>query len=75
MSKNNQQHNHEPTIAELYPELSSAEQQEAEYYLVRYFAIIKRIFERVASEHPDFLTELEERATLKGESGQIESPE
>lgn len=75
MSENNEQFNKEPIIAELYPELSAAEQQEAEYYLVRYFAVVKRIFERIAREHPEFLTELEEKATLRRESGQTESIE
>lgn len=73
MSENYAQLNNEPTIAGLYPELSPMEQQEAEYYLLRYFAVVKRIFERVAREHPEFLTELEEKATLRRESGQADS--
>lgn len=32
-------------IAEMYPDLSPEEQQEAEYYLTRYFEIIHSIFE------------------------------
>ncbi len=32
-------------IAEMYPDLSPEEQQEAEYYLTRYFEIVHSIFE------------------------------
>ena len=39
-----------PTIAELYPELSMEQQEEAEYFLRRYLDLIKRIYERVERE-------------------------
>jgi hypothetical protein len=53
------------TIADLYPNLTLEEQAEAEYRLHGYLAIVRRIFERVARERPDVLTELEERAMLR----------
>lgn len=53
------------TIADLYPNLTPEKQAEAEYRLLGYLAIVRRIFERVVREHPDVLTELEERAMLR----------
>lgn len=35
------------TIAELYPELTKEQQEEAAYYLARYLDIVQGIFERV----------------------------
>lgn len=35
-------------ITSLYPVLSTEQQSEAEYYLKRYIAIVRRIFERVS---------------------------
>ena len=55
----------EITIADLYPNLTSEQQAAAEYRLLGYLAIVKRIFERVARERPDILTELEKRAMLR----------
>lgn len=34
------------TISDLYPDLSPEEQQEAAYWLGRYLAVIRKIFER-----------------------------
>ena len=34
------------TIAELYPDLTSEQQTEAEFFLLRYLEIVRRIFER-----------------------------
>lgn len=34
------------TVKDLYPELSSEEQSEAEFFLTRYLEIVRRIFER-----------------------------
>lgn len=34
------------TIADLYPDLTPEQQAEAEFYLNRYIAIVRRIFER-----------------------------
>ena len=53
------------TIADLYPDLTSEQQTDAEYRLLGYLEIVKRIFERVHREHPEILTELEERARLR----------
>lgn len=55
------------SVADLYPDLSSEKQQEAEYRLLRYLAVVKEIFERVAQENPEVLTELERRAMLRKE--------
>jgi hypothetical protein len=56
----------EITIAELYPELSPEQQAEAEFYLLGYLDVVRRIFERISRENPEFLTELEKTANLKG---------
>lgn len=55
----------EITIADLYPELSPDERTEAEYRMLRYLAVVKDIFERIARENPKLLTELERRAMLR----------
>lgn len=34
------------SITELYPELTSEQQEEAEFFLLRYLEIVRRIFER-----------------------------
>jgi hypothetical protein len=34
-------------ISDLYPNLTEAEQAEAEYYLTGYIEVVRRIFERV----------------------------
>lgn len=54
-------------VADLYPELTTEQQKEAEYYLLRYLAIVKRIFERAVRENPKLLLELEKRARLRKE--------
>ncbi len=59
--------NDDITIADLYPDLSPERQAEAEYRLLRYLSLVKRIFERIARERPDLLTELERRAMLRKE--------
>lgn len=63
----------EITIADLYPELTPEQQKEAEYYLLRYLALVRRIFERIAREQPELLSELEKRARLNRESEQNET--
>lgn len=55
------------TVADLYPELSPEEQAEAEFYLLGYLDVVRRIFERVCREQPELLTELEKTASLKQE--------
>jgi hypothetical protein len=65
MLKNSLSDKSEITIAELYPNFSSAEQTEAEFNLLGYLDVVRRIFERVASENPKLLTELEKTASLK----------
>ncbi|HEX8459221.1 MAG TPA: hypothetical protein VF656_18150 [Pyrinomonadaceae bacterium] len=48
---------HKPiTIEQLYPELTPEEQQEAAYWLGRYLAIIRQIFERLQREKEQNLT-------------------
>lgn len=54
-----------PTIAELYPKLAPAEQEQAEYNLRRYARLIWRIFERIERENPALLTKLLKEARLK----------
>lgn len=66
-----QQINDNITIADLYPDLSPERQAEAEYRLLRYLALVKRIFERVARERPELLTELERRAMLRKERQRV----
>ncbi len=53
------------TIAELYPNLSAAEQAEAEYNLRRYIRLVWRIFDRLMRENPELLTEALKAARLK----------
>lgn len=57
----------EITIADLYPDLSSEEQTETEYRILRYLAVVKDIFEQICVENPKLLTELERRAMLRKE--------
>lgn len=57
----------EITTADLYPNLTPDERAEAEYRMLRYLAVVKDIFERVARENPKLLTELERRAMLRSE--------
>ena len=65
--KDNRQINDDITVGDLYPGLSPEQQAEAEYRLLRYLAVVKRIFERIAQENPELLTELERRAMLRKE--------
>jgi hypothetical protein len=55
------------TIGDLYPDLSPEQKAEAEYHLLRYLALVKRIFERIARQNPELLTKLERRAMLRKE--------
>lgn len=57
--------NREINMSDLYPELSSEQQREAEYRLLRYLVVVKRIFERISFENPELLTELERRVMLR----------
>jgi len=54
-------------IKDLYPDLSPEKLAEAEYQMLRYLAVVKNIFERIARENPKLLTELERRAMLRRE--------
>ena len=63
--KDSRQFNGRIEIGDLYPELSPEQQAEAEYHLLRYLALVKRIFERIALEKPELLTKLEHRAMLR----------
>jgi hypothetical protein len=60
-----------PKIASPYPDLSSAERADAEYRLLGYLGVVKRIFERVCRENPEILTELEQRATLRKQTPHV----
>ena len=53
------------TVADLYPDLSTEEQHEAEYRMLRYLAVVREIFEQTAEGNPKLLTELERRAMLR----------
>lgn len=59
------------TIRDLYPELSPDQQAEAEYRLLRYLAVVRRIFERVARDNPKLLTILKRRAMLRKERQEL----
>ncbi|MGI8467019.1 MAG: hypothetical protein ACR2N3_01040 [Pyrinomonadaceae bacterium] len=65
--KDYQQFSDEITVADLYPDLSTEQQAEAKYRMLRYLAIVKDIFERICEENPKLLTELERRAMLRKE--------
>jgi hypothetical protein len=54
-------------IADLYPNLSPAEQIEARENLLRYLAVVKKIYEELPTENPKLLTELRRRARLRKE--------
>lgn len=76
MSKKPDQQFHDSdniTIADLYPELTSEQQADAEYRLFGYLAIVRGIFERVCQEQPDFLTELERRAMLRRQRNRLQA--
>lgn len=55
-------------VKDLYPGLSPLEIAEAEYHLMRYLALVKKIYERLERENPEFLTELESLAMLRTEN-------
>lgn len=55
----------EITVADLYPDLSSEQQAEAEYRMLRYLAVVKEIFEGICKKNPNILTGLERRAMLR----------
>lgn len=55
----------ELTISDIYPALTPEQQADAEYRLLQYLGIVKRIFERISLENPKLLTEIERRATLR----------
>jgi len=59
----------EITIADLYPTLTPAEQAEAEFNLLGYLDVVRRIFERISIENPKLLTKLEKSASLKQKRG------
>ena len=65
--KDRQQFKGDITIADLYPNLSPAEHQEAEYRLLCYLAVVKEVFEEICNSKPEILTELKRRAMLRGE--------
>lgn len=68
MSKDNyRQFNDDITIGDLYPDLSLEQQQEAEYRMLRYLAVVKDIFEEICESKPEVLTELKRRAMLRKE--------
>lgn len=66
-SENSSKNEETPTIAELYPNLTPDEQAEAEFNLLGYLDVVRRIFERICREQPELLTELEKTASLKQE--------
>ncbi len=55
------------SIADLYPDLTTQEQSEAEENLRRYLAVVRQIFEHIQAEKPKILTELRRRARLRKE--------
>jgi hypothetical protein len=69
-SENDKNNVFNDSIEDLYPELSPEEQTEAEFYLLGYLDVVRRIYERVCREHPELLTEIEKPASLKLEKPQ-----
>jgi hypothetical protein len=67
MSNNDFSQFDEITVADLYPELSKEELDEAEYRMLRYLAVVKEIFEEICEEKPELLTELEQQFMLRKE--------
>jgi len=57
----------EITVADLYPDLTPEQQAEAEFYLLGYLDVVRRIFERICQQQPELLTKLEKTASLKQE--------
>lgn len=57
------------TINDLYPGLSPEEQEQAEYRMLRYLAVVREIFEQIVEENPKLLTELERQAMLRKKRG------
>lgn len=62
MSKNEEK---EITISVLYPDLTPEQLAEAEFNLLGYLDVVRRIFERVSVENPNILTKIEKTASLK----------
>ena len=59
--------NRKISISDIYPQLSSEEQQEAEANLRRYLGVVAEIFEHIKANNPKVLTELNRRARLRTE--------
>lgn len=55
------------SIADLYPQLSLEEQQEAERNLRDYLRVVSEIFEYIKIHNPKVLTELTRRAKFRKE--------
>lgn len=53
------------SIADLFPDLSSKQIAEAEFNLLGYLDLVRRIFERIVNEDPGLLTKIENSANLK----------
>ena len=52
-------------ISELYPTLTIEEQTEAEENILRYLAIVKRIFDDISEQKPEILTKIRKGASLR----------
>lgn len=65
MNENPSQNEKEITVSDLYLELNPKQQAEAEYHLLGYLDVVRRIFERITREQPELLTKLEKPANLK----------
>lgn len=53
------------TIADLYPNLTPAEQSAAEQRFEQYLNLVRRIYERLKRENPQLLTQILKEARLK----------
>lgn len=53
------------TIADLYPQLTPAEQTASLEKWRRYLRVVRRIFDYAIEENPEILTELERRVMLR----------
>jgi len=60
-------------ITNLYPGLTEVQKADAEYRLLGYLAVVKRIFDRVCEERPEILTELERCASLRRRGSSVDA--
>jgi ribosomal protein L29 len=55
------------SLADIYPQLSAEELNEAEDNMRRYLMVVRKVFEHIQAENPKMLTDLRRRARLRKE--------